>query len=141
MRQGIASIERQFSEAVQTEGDSAKSEAERRRLLKRVEISLRELVEAGKPWQEIKRNGADVLSSEVRAQFDLLSAICTGKGLFINSAGGLESMLIEYGIEPTTDKKRWIVKALQLLPELTVDEKKNPWKFLINIHDYLRVRW
>jgi hypothetical protein len=83
--------------------------------------------------------GAEALRPEVRPQFDLLSAVCASKGLFINPVGGLESMLVEYGIEPTTDKKGWIVQALQLLPGLTVDDKKHPWKFLIAIHAYLRL--
>lgn len=46
-------------------------------------------------------------------------------------------MLSEYGIPATTDKKGWIVQALQLLAGLAVDFTKEPWKLMKTIHDYL----
>jgi len=46
-------------------------------------------------------------------------------------------MLVDYGINPTTDKKGWITQALKLIASLEVDDLKNPWKFLKSVHEHL----
>jgi hypothetical protein len=62
---------------------------------------------------------------------------CASKGLFILTTGQLESMLTDYGIPFTEDKKAWIKQALTLLPRLEVDTAKQPWKLADRIRSYL----
>ena len=108
-----------------------------RKSLRQLESKLHEALDTIKVWAEIKRRGAQALPAEVRPQFLALSDICAKGGFFINPEGELESMLVDYGIRPTTDKRAWIQQALGLLPGLNVDRTKYPWKFIVAIHDYL----
>lgn len=97
----------------------------------------RELAESTKAWKHFKENGREALPPHIKTQFDEFWRICAEKGLFINPRGELESMLTEYGIAYTTDKRGWILRALQLLPHIEVNDEKYPWKFLMEVHDRL----
>jgi predicted ATPase len=107
------------------------------RVLRQIESKAHELADSTKAWKLLKQQGRSALPVEIQSQFDQLSKLLTSKGLFINPCGELESMLVEYGIPATTDKRGWIVQALQLLPNLEINEKKYPWKFIAAIHEYL----
>ena len=74
---------------------------------------------------------------ECQEQFDGLSASCAAKGLFINPFGELESMLNDCGIAWASDKRQWITQARRVLPNLSVDERKYPWRFIKSIHENL----
>lgn len=109
----------------------------RAKFLRKFESTCRGLADLTRSWKQFKRNGREALPREVQGQFDRVWEICASKGLFINSCGELESMLAEYGIPYTTDKRAWIVKALQLLPNLQVNDQKQPWKFIKAIHEHV----
>jgi len=107
-------------------------------LLRQLESRFRELSETTKAWKTLKQAGRAALPSVAQTAFDTISAACAARGFFINPTGELESMLTEYGVPATTDKKGWITKALQLVPNLQPDDAKNPWKFLKAVHEHLR---
>lgn len=118
--------------------DGAGDAASMRKILRRLENQLHAAIDSTKIWTEVKRKGRLALPEHVQPTFDSLFSLCAAHGLFINPSGELESMLIEQGIETTTDKKAWIYRALRLLPNLAVDRAKYPWKFITMVHDYLR---
>lgn len=107
------------------------------RLLRTIEGQSHTLAESTKSWSRFKKEGRSALPPEIRLRFDRLSVLCAEQGLFINPCGELEAMLGDYGIHYTTDKRAWIRQALQLLPNIEVDDEKHPWKFLKSIHEHL----
>jgi hypothetical protein len=107
-------------------------------LLRQLESRFRELSEMTKAWKTLKQAGRAALPTAAQAAFDTISAACAARGFFINPTGELESLLTEYGIPSTTDKKGWITQALQLVPNLEPDDAKNPWKFLKAVHEHLQ---
>jgi hypothetical protein len=107
------------------------------KLLQRIERSSHEIANATKAWKQFKQQGQAALPTDLQSQFAQLANMCALKGLFINPRGELESMLTEYGIEYTSDKRAWIIRALQLLPELQVNDEKYPWKFMKTLHEQL----
>jgi predicted ATPase len=111
--------------------------SDKKRMLQKIDRACQEIADSTKSWKQFKQQGRAALSPELQTQFDRLWDICAEKGLFINPSGELESMLAEYGIAPTTDKRGWITQALQLLPNLEVNDDKYPWKFVRAIHDQL----
>jgi ABC-type multidrug transport system ATPase subunit len=111
--------------------------SDKKRMLQKIDRACQEIADSTKSWKQFKQQGRAALSPELQTQFDRLWDICAEKGLFINPCGELESMLAEYGIAPTTDKRGWITQALQLLPNLEVNDEKYPWKFVKAIHDQL----
>jgi predicted RNA-binding protein (virulence factor B family) len=54
--------------------------------------------------------------------------------------GELESLLVDQGIEYTSDKRMWIQRALALIPNLQVDSSKRVWALLAEIHSRLEIR-
>jgi predicted ATPase len=100
------------------------------KLLREVERGCYEIADSTKDWNLFKQKGRAALSPELQLKFDQLWQMCAAKGLFINPCGELESMLTEYGIPATTNKRGWITQALQLLPGLEVNDEKYPWKFI-----------
>jgi hypothetical protein len=125
LREGLAGALRVLDG---NEKDSAKR--------KSVERVLSKLLDEGKPWHAIKRDGATAIPLEVREEFHRLRLACARNGLFINPSGQLESLLKELGIPDTSEKKAWILLALQLLPGLQVERQKDPWKFVIDVNQY-----
>src|SRR5262249_48014008 len=105
--------------------------------LREVESRSHRLADSTKAWKEFKELGRIALPPEVQPKFDRLWQICAAKNLFINPCGELESMLSDYGIEHTTDKRGWITRALRLLPALERNVEKHPWRFMKSIHDHL----
>jgi energy-coupling factor transporter ATP-binding protein EcfA2 len=94
---------------------------------------------ASKPWSSFKERGRDILSPELQITFDHLAQSCARHGLYINPYGELESLLVDLGIEYTSDKRAWIQRALALIPNLKIDASKRMWKLLSEIHDLLQV--
>jgi predicted ATPase/antitoxin component of RelBE/YafQ-DinJ toxin-antitoxin module len=106
--------------------------------LRKIENRLRGLLEASKVWKDLKRRGRVALPSEAAEAFDFISERCSRRGLFINPSGELESALADQGIDWTSDKRAWIVRALRLMANLQPDDSKMPWQFLRQIHNYLK---
>lgn len=107
------------------------------KLLNKLNKQLFEIADSTKGWNELKKNGKKALPNSLEKEFERLWNKCASYGLFINPAGELESMLQEYGIDYTNDKRGWITKALQLLPGLEVNIEKMPWMFIKKIHKQL----
>lgn len=100
--------------------------------------NLKRVRESGTAWKPYKIKGRSALDSDNQALFDELREICSERGLFIVPVGELEGWLVDYGIDFTTNKSKWIVAALQSIPTLTVDSQHEPWKFLQSVFDYLK---
>jgi predicted ATPase len=106
------------------------------RLLK-ARRELKKIREEHSSWFKYKQEGYLALTPEKREVFHQLYTICVSKGLFIVPFGELESWLAGHGVERTSNKSRWIVSALEKLPQLQMDEKQEPWKFIKQVHEYL----
>lgn len=48
-------------------------------------------------------------------------------------------MLVDYGIDRTTDKRAWISRALKLIAGLESDDSKYPWKFVRSVNENLKI--
>jgi DNA repair ATPase RecN len=130
-------VEKQMSKMLSKLNTSEKSTPkDAEKLLRLAESKCRELADSTKSWKQLKQQGRAALPPEIQQQFDSLALMCETRGLFVNPCGELEAMLTEYGIPYTTDKRSWITQALQLLPNLEVDDNKYPWKFIERIHDH-----
>lgn len=88
-------------------------------------------------WEKLKREGIGALTHNGRVAFDELFKICANASLFINPCGELEASLSECGVKWESDKRAWIKQALELVPNLTPDDKKEPWKFIASVHTHL----
>ncbi|MEZ6101658.1 MAG: ATP-binding protein [Pirellulaceae bacterium] len=108
------------------------------KLIGRIERRLQEAAHVTKPWNELKRRGRDMLESNFGIQFDSLWQIAADHGLFIIPTGELESILSDYGVPYTTNKKQWIQQSLRLVPGLEVDNNKRLWKFVGAVFRYLQ---
>jgi|SRR5271157_5871127 len=108
-------------------------------VLRKILTGCASTANASKPWSSFKERGRDLLSKELLAEFDQLSQNCARHGLCINPYGELESLLVDQGIEYTTDKKAWIHRALALIPNLQVDPSKRMWRLLTEIHGLLQI--
>jgi hypothetical protein len=109
------------------------------KLLRKIVGSCNSTANASKPWSPFKERGRELLSRELQTSFDVLALNCARYGLHINRFGELESLLVDHGIEYTTDKKAWIHRALALVPSLSVDPSKRVWTFMAEIHSFLQV--
>ncbi len=109
------------------------------KVLRRIVAGCSSIASASKPWSSFKEHGRDLLSKELQARFDHLAQNCARHGLCINPYGELESLLVDQGIEYTTDKKAWIHRALALIPNLQVDPSKRMWTLLAEIHRLLHI--
>jgi hypothetical protein len=109
------------------------SEDTSRALLKEVERECHRILGETKAWRELKQSGRSGLPKELALKFDRLYEICGEKGLFINPAGDLESMLFDYSVDHSTDKSAWFQTAIGLIGNLEVDLSKQPWTILNNI--------
>ncbi len=98
---------------------------------------LRRIRESGSAWKPYKKEGRARLDPERQAQFDDLWMRCAGHGLFIVPVGELEGWLTQYGLAYTSNKSKWIVHALEMIPTLTADQQKDPWRFLQSVYTYL----
>lgn len=99
--------------------------------------NLKRIRESGSPWKEYKKFGVKALDEQHQNLFYELSSLCEKNGLFIVSVGELEGWLVEHGIPHSSKKSKWIVKALEAIPNLTPEVKKEPWSFVENVFQYL----
>jgi DNA repair ATPase RecN len=116
--------------------DDDKEKSEKEKFLSQAERRAKEIAASTKNWNKLKEKGREALPPEIQSEFDDLWEKCSQKGLFINPYGELESTLTHLGIPYMTDKREWITRALSLLPELEVNDNKNPWKFIKAIQEY-----
>jgi hypothetical protein len=109
------------------------------RVLRRIASGCASIANASKPWNSFKERGRGLFPKEFQERFDHLAQNCAQHGLCINPYGELESLLVDQGIEYTTDKRAWIYRALALIPNLQIDPSKRVWALLGKIHGLLQV--
>lgn len=134
---GTDEIRGSLSAVVTQLGEVGEDRTRDETMLNQIERRLNELARATRAWNKVKEYGREALPSALQLRFDRLSQICCTKGLFIVPTGQLESMLVDYGIQRTTNKREWIGRALALVRGLEVDISKQPWKIISEIHKYL----
>lgn len=99
--------------------------------------NLKRIRESGSNWKKFKKNGRSALNEASKGVFDELYALCAERGLFIVPVGELEGWMTDYGIEHTSNKSKWIVTALEKMPQLITDANNPPCRFLQSVFDYL----
>ena len=99
--------------------------------------SLKRLREESDELSEFKKNGRAALPDSLKHNFDTLWSCCASIGLFIVTVGELESWLTDYGLERSSNKSKWISKALNKLFEIEYDENKDIWKFINGLRVFL----
>jgi len=139
VRAKLIEVSRKLDEmAAQSFGSHEEGQVARDSLLRQMESRFRELSDATKAWKALKEVGRHALPPAAQAAFDGIATACAARGFFINPCGELESMLVEYGIPATSDKRAWIRQALQLAPGLAPNDAKHPWKFLRTVLDHIQ---
>ena len=98
---------------------------------------LKKLRDESDELAEFKKSGRASLPAELQTNFDSLWSHCASVGLFIVNVGELESWLIDYGIERTSNKSKWISDALNKVFEIEYDKNKAVWKFVDALKDFL----
>jgi hypothetical protein len=126
-------VESEMTEACRTDTGCVE------RVLRKIVSGCASIANASKPWSSFKERGRDLLPEGLQTTFDHLAQNCAQRGLYINPYGELESLLVDQGIEYTTDKKAWIHRALALIPNLQVDTSKRMWTLLAEIHGLLQI--
>ena len=91
-------------------------------------------------WRQAKLEGVAALTAEGLEAFAELWALCASVGLFIVPGGELESWLSNAVQAPRTEKNKWVVHALTLMPQLTVLRTADIWGFVDQIHNYISSR-
>ena len=56
--------------------------------------------------------------------------------MFIVPVGELESWMVPYGLERMR-KSHWIVRALELLSDIDLEDESDLARFVTDMHDYL----
>lgn len=100
---------------------------------------LKKLREDADELADFKKQGRKALDTDTATQheFDNLIEHCASLGLFIVPVGELESWLVDYGVARSSNKTKWITKALEKLFEIDYDPKKQIWKFIDALKTYL----
>lgn len=106
-------------------------------LLSELAGNLKRIRESGSSWKKYKKIGVAALDDQTSKKFHELSDLCSEFGLFIVPVGELEGWLVGHGLAHSSKKSKWIVKALELIPELNQDVNEEPWSFVENVFTYL----
>lgn len=100
-------------------------------------LALGKLREESDILASFKGSGRASLPKEQQLVFDKLYQDCSTLGFFIVPVGELESWLVDYGINKTKNKSKWISKALDALFTLEYDNEKEIWKFIDRLKNFL----
>ncbi|MDO9528347.1 MAG: ATP-binding protein [Syntrophales bacterium] len=113
------------------------SQKEPEKAILKIRSDLKKIRDNASPWSKYKAKGYSALTSGLIIKYEKLNTICRKYGLFIVPVGELESWLIPYGVQRTSNKAKWIVDALEKLPSIIPQENEDLFKFIIEVHDYL----
>lgn len=127
-------------ETLKAEVSSSNCISDPEKTLEYAQRKLKKIGEMSSPWCKFKDSGYQALTKESQDCFRELYEICKKYGIFIVPVGELESWLVEYGIEKTTNKPAWIAKALVKLSEISIERSKPLWKFMEEINNYFVVK-
>ena len=100
---------------------------------------LKKLRDDADELANLKERGRKALDADVATQqeFDKLLEHCASSGLFIVPVGELESWLVDYGVARSSNKTKWITRALEKLFEIDYDSEKRIWRFIDALKTYL----
>lgn len=107
-------------------------------ILVKARRELKKIREDNSPWTKYKKEGLNQLSKANQDKFNQISSICKSHGIFLVPVGELESWLVDQGLPKSSNKAKWIVNALERIPELAPDKGLKPWDFVMEIHNYLK---
>lgn len=107
------------------------------RTLSDFRASLKKLREDADKLSEFKKRGRSALPSELQTDFDEFFQLCADIGFFIVPVGELESWMIDYGLERTSNKSKWISQALSKQFDIKYDKTKDIWKFVDALRTFL----
>ena len=99
--------------------------------------NLKKLREESDELSEFKKNGRAALPEILQNNFDILWRCCANIGLFIVNVGELESWLVDYGLERSSNKSKWISNALNKVFDIEYDKNKAIWKFVDALRAFL----
>ena len=100
-------------------------------------MNLKKLRDESDDLSEFKKEGRASLPAELQVTFDILWDCCASVGLFIVPVGELESWLVDYGIDRSSNKSKWISNALDELFGIEYDGNKDIWKFVDALRTFL----
>ncbi|UII75506.1 ATP-binding protein [Flagellimonas sp. HMM57] len=103
-----------------------------------VRRKLKKIREENSPWSKYKNEGRRQLSVDNQTKFDEINSYCKAIGVFIVPVGELESWLVTKGLPKSSSKSKWIVKALERIPELSAKKTDIPWSFVSEVHNFLK---
>lgn len=100
---------------------------------------LKKLRDDADELANLKEWGRKALDADVATQqeFDKLLEHCASSGLFIVPVGELESWLVDYGVARSSNKTKWITRALEKLFEIDYDSEKRICRFIDALKTYL----
>lgn len=114
-------------------GTGSKTESE---ALADIRRRLNRMREESGEWSVYKKLGKEMLDEEHQAIFEEIDEFCKERGLFVVHVGELEAWLREFGLEPSSNKNAWIVKALEKLSSVNLFGSKIE-KFVMEMHEHL----
>ena len=119
--------------------DTQMTESDAQKKLHDLRKELKKLREESDEFYSFKQSGREAIpDDETRKIFDELCTQCMNIGLFIVPAGELESWLIDYGINRTSNKSKWITDALNELPKINYEPCKKIWKFIDDLYEHFK---
>lgn len=100
---------------------------------------LNKLREDSDELSNFKKHGREALKDDkiTYERFNNLLKHCANLGLFIVPVGELESWLVDYDVARSSNKSKWITKALEKLFDIEYNPEKEIWKFMDSLKAYL----
>jgi energy-coupling factor transporter ATP-binding protein EcfA2 len=100
---------------------------------------LNKLREDSDELSNFKKHGREALKDDKITYeiFNNLLKHCANLGLFIVPVGELESWLVDYDVARSSNKSKWITKALEKLFDIEYNPEKEIWKFMDSLKAYL----
>lgn len=134
----LVTLQTELQTLVLQELPSAESKAEDiDRVLTAYRAKLKKLRDESDDLSALKELGRESLPPELRGQFDYLCGLCSSIGLFIVWVGELESWLVDYGVDRTSNKSKWIAEALTKVYDIEYDSTKKIWQFVDSLRTFL----
>ena len=100
---------------------------------------LKKLREDSDELSNFKKLGRKALKDD-ETTYDIFNNLlkhCASQGLFIVPVGELESWLVDYDVARSSNKSKWITKALEKLFDIEYNPEKEIWKFMDSLKAYL----
>ena len=133
----LAKLQSELQLFISTELPPPEQTADVEKVLADYRAALKKFRDDSDDLSELKNCGRFSLPVEQQNHFDNLCNLCAEIGLFIVWVGELESWLVDYGIERTSNKSKWIAEALTQVYDIEYDSSKEIWKFVDKLRAFL----